>query len=116
MATKKIPVTSKNALPPKKLNVNKEWMLEWLTKYGTLEDVEWYEKVCAENVNIFQSNLNGQTYDIPDWAKVRAAFLKRFFPGAYPKTPVAKKIQVKYEDRLAALKAAKAMERSQGTK
>lgn len=119
MAAKKVLVTAKDALPEKKISVNKDWMLEWLGKYGTLEDVEWFEKVCADNITTFQSNLpdlpGGQTYDLPDWAKVRAAFLKKFFPGSYPKKPTAKKKYETYTDKLAALKAAKAMERDQVT-
>ena len=115
MAAKKVLVTAKDALPEKKISVNKDWMLEWLDKYGTEEDVDWFIKVCDDNPTTFQSNLNGQTYDTPDWAKVRALFLKKFFPGSYPKKPQAKKQQEKFEDKLAALKARKAMEKNQVT-
>lgn len=115
MAVRKVLVTAKDALPPKKISVNKDWMLEWLDKFGTEEDVEWFIKLCEDNPSTFQSNLDGQTYDVPDWAKVRAAFLKKFFPGSYPKKPQAKKQQEKYSDKLAALKARKAMEKNQVT-
>lgn len=119
MAAKKVLVTAKDALPEKKISVNKDWMLEWLDKYGSEEDVDWFIKVCEDNTTTFQSNLKdlpgGGTYDIPDWAKVRAAFLKKFFPNAYPKKPQAKKQQEKYGDKLAALKARKAMEKNQVT-
>lgn len=113
MAVKKVLVTSRDALPEKKISVNQHWMLEWLSKYGTLDDVEWFEKVCADNPSTFQSNLDGQTYQIPDWAKVRAQFLRRFFPGSYAKKPQAKRKQEKFEDKLSALKARKQMERDQ---
>lgn len=113
MAGKKVLVTGRNDLPEKKINVSRDWMLEWMDKYGELEDVEWFEKVCADNPATFISNLDGKTYDIPDWAKVRAEFLKKYFPNAYKKQPKAKKVQMKYNDRLEAIKARKAMERDQ---
>ena len=115
MAVKKVLVTDRNTLPEKKISVNQEWMFEWLEKYGKLEDVEWYQSFCEANKVTFRSNLDGNEYDVPDWAKVRAEFLKRYFPDAYPKRTQARKKQEKYSDRLAALKARKAMERDQVT-
>ena len=82
MAVRKVLVTDKNTLPEKKISVNKDWMLEWLEKYGTADDVEWFSDTCDANPATFKSNLDGQTYDVPDWAKVRAAFLKKFLPSA----------------------------------
>ena len=119
MAVRKVLVAAKDALPERKISVNKDWMLEWLDKYGSEEDVDWFIKVCEDNTTTFQSNLpedqGGGTYNVPDWAKVRAAFLKKFFPKAYPKKPQAKKKQEKIGDRLAAMKARKAMEKNQVT-
>lgn len=117
MSAKKVLVTERNKLPEKKISVSKDWMLEWLVKYGTLEDMEWYKQTCKDNITTFQSNLpdTADTYDVPDWAKVRAAFLKRFFPGSYAKKPSAKKVSETYADRLEAAIAAKAMEKNQVT-
>ena len=113
MAVKKVLVVEKDKLPEKKSGVTKEWMLEWLDQFGTEEDVDWYIKTCEENPATFKSNLTNTTYDIPDLPKVRDAFLKKFFPGSYPKKPAIKKAQEKYSDRLAAIKARKAMEKDQ---
>ena len=117
MGAKKVLVTARDALPEKKISVSKEFMLEWMSKYGTAEDVEWYRKVCNENRMMFQSNLpdTEDTYDTSDWAKVRAEFLKRFFPNAYKKKPQGKKKQESYDDRLDRLLATKLMERDQVT-
>ena len=115
MAKRKVLVSARDALPEKKISISKEWMMEWLTKYGTADDVAWYQQACKEYRTMFQSNLpdTADTYDTSDWAKVRAEFLKRFFPNAYPKKPQAKKQQESYEDRLTKLLEAKRMEQEQ---
>lgn len=115
MAKKKVLVLARDALPEKKISIGKEWMMEWLTKYGTADDVAWYQQTCKEYRTMFQSNLpdTADTYDTSDWAKVRAEFLKRFFPNAYPKKPQAKKQQESYEDRLEKLLKAKQQEQEQ---
>lgn len=109
MAAKKVIIKSRDDLPEKKNGVTKDWMLQWLTQYGTAKDLVWYKETCDKYKKPHESTLEGhegEVYDYPEWAKVRKDFLRKFFKNAYKK-PTAKKAELSYEEKLEKLIAEK---------
>lgn len=71
------PLTDK---PENLTQVTKNFMLAYMQNVAP-QDIEWFKKLCMENVKKEKNKLTGNEQDVIVIKDVRAKFVDRYFPN-----------------------------------